>query len=162
VKDLESGIDGVSSNPNPILKSTTSISSACSRCNSDSIRFHFQNPLCSNCFEEKFGSVVKEGMAEYHGGHKAHVAGGVITKYEYGGLYLTHNYLIFSRPDKDKTRRWEFRIPLASVAIDKWHVEEESRRKQFTAGGASIDNVGIGGGIIEEWESPPPSYSLCG
>jgi hypothetical protein len=41
---------------------------------------------------------------------------------------------------------WEMKIPLSSVMIDRWRIEEESSRKQF----AACENIGLGAGVIHE------------
>lgn len=145
VKDVETGII-----TNASFSVSSSIASGCNKCNDNFSTYQFQTPLCQNCFEIEFGNVLKTSVADYYGGHKAYIAGGAFTKSQVGTLYLTENRIIFSKTDKDVSKRWEITIPLSSVETSMWHIEEESRRKQVAIGGGGIDNLGFGSGVIHE------------
>ena len=122
----------------------------CTVCDLHPAIFEFKTSnMCDSCFVKKYGMPMMVATnAEYHGGHKAYVAGGFAIKYQLGRMYLTETYLIFSKPDKDQSKRWEIVIPLTSVTVDKWRIEEESRRKEISGGGVGILlGSGIGGGI---------------
>jgi len=124
----------------------------CSLCFSNK-SFYSNNTeqLCASCFEQRYGKIIIDKWgAEYYGGHKAHLAGGLFTKGEYGSLRLTQEYVLFIHHDKNPAKMWEIKIPLTSIMIDKWHIEEESRRKQIAAGGSSLENIGFGAGVIHE------------
>lgn len=109
--------------------------------------------LCDSCFTEKYGKKQLEPrIAEYYGGHKAFLGGGYFTKFQSGTIFLTDLYLIFLKGGKEPTDCWEIVIPLNSVIIDKWTIEEESRRKHITGGGVALGESGaaIGGGAIHD------------
>jgi hypothetical protein len=107
--------------------------------------------LCLDCFSNNYGRIIIEApMAEYHGGHKAYLGGGAFDKFEYGRLILSEHYLIFTRGHKDPTKRWEIVIPLDSVIIERWGIEEESRRKGISGGAFSYEGIGIGSGMIHD------------
>ena len=48
-------------------------------------------------------------------------------------MYLTENYLIFSKKDKEIPKRWQIAIPLSSVILQV-DSEEKGRRKILCAG----------------------------
>jgi hypothetical protein len=93
-------------------------------------------------------------FGQYYGGHKAFLAGGVFTKFQNGLMYLTENYLIFIRRDKDVSKIWEIIIPLNAVMIENWHIEEVGRRQEVTGLGSSMGtstgNFGYGSGTIHD------------
>ena len=60
-------------------------------------------------------------------------------------MILSEHYLIFAREHKNPEKRWEIVIPLDSVIVERWGIEEISR-KQGVSGGAG--DVGIGSGIL--------------
>lgn len=109
------------------------------------LRYRHDYNLCLECFTNNYGRVILEAPnAEYHGGHKASLGGGAFDKYETGRLILSERFVIFAREDNDSTKRWEIVIPLDSVIVERWGVEEISRRKGISGGGFSFDDVGIG------------------
>jgi hypothetical protein len=59
-------------------------------------------------------------------------------------LILTEHYLIFARGDKKPSKRWEIIIPLDSVIVERWGIEEISR-DGFSSGAGDI---GVGSGMI--------------
>lgn len=125
----------------------------CTICEKNAAFVQFHNmSICNSCFEEKYGITrLRITNAEYHGGHKAYLAGGYFSKAQLGILYLTDNYFIFSKGDNDPSKRWEITIPLRSINIEKWGIEEESRRKSITGSGVALtDGVAIGGGAIHD------------
>jgi Short C-terminal domain len=111
---------------------------------------HLDN-LCIDCFVAKYGQILLQAnVAEYYGGHKAYLAGGVFSKYQTGKMYLTEHYFLFIRGDKDQSKRWEIVIPFSSIIMERWHVEEVGRRQTISGAGSSIDNLAFGGGSIHE------------
>ena len=55
----------------------------------------------------------------------------------------------FATEDTNPLKRWEIVIPLNSVIVQRWTMEEEARRSQVLGGGAFVDDIGlIGGGIF--------------
>lgn len=123
----------------------------CTNCYKDNSSFLFSDSqLCTACFKRLYGDIVlhvKNG--EYYGGHKFHLAGGQISDHEVGELYLTKNYLIFIRYDKNPDLSWDIRIPLESVLLGEWRVQEESRRTTFSALGGGQD-ISLIGGLLTE------------
>ncbi len=105
--------------------------------------------ICNECFEKKYGKmIIHAEHAEYYGGHKAFLAGGYFSKFQSGEMHLTQSHLIFSKGGKDMC---EIIIPLRSVVIENWRIEEESRRKDVAGGGVLGQNgFGLGGGTIHE------------
>lgn len=131
-------------------------SRACSMCGKYvSIMRIKSDYLCMLCFERKYGKIILlKTIAEYYGGHKAFLAGGYSTKFEAGSLFLTNSYLIFIKMDSSPTKRIEIIIPLSSVIIEGWRIEEESRRKSVSMGTLASPSVfgiaGYTGGAIHE------------
>ena len=71
------------------------------------------------------------------------------TKYESGKLFLTEHHLIFVKGNnKNPYKKLQIIIPLVSVAMDKWRIEEEGRRQIISGAGVSMNNVGVVGGTI--------------
>jgi hypothetical protein len=102
--------------------------------------------LCLDCFTNNYGKIILEKPdAEYYGGHKAYLSGGYHDKFQSGRLILSEHYLIFAREHKDPAKRWEIVIPLDSVIVERWGIEEISR-KQGVSGGAG--DIGIGSGML--------------
>src|SRR5918995_445531 len=102
--------------------------------------------LCLDCFTNNYGKIILATRdAEYYGGHKAYLSGGYFGKFQVGRLVLSEHYLIFAREHKDPEKRWEIVIPLDSVIVERWGIEEISR-KQGVSGGAG--DIGIGSGMI--------------
>ena len=96
-------------------------------------------------------STPRREYGEYHGGHKVHLAGGTFGEYESGKMYLTDEYLIFAKGNKNPAKRWEIMIPINSIVIEQWGVRAESRRKHIVGGGTALtSNVAFGGGVIQE------------
>jgi hypothetical protein len=107
--------------------------------------------LCSHCAENKYGRPLLYAFsAQYYGGHKAYLAGGTFSDYQAGRMYLTEEYMIFTKGDKKPSKRWDIIIPLTKVVTERWNIEEKSRRKQISGGGSGIDNLVFGAGVIHE------------
>jgi len=73
---------------------------------------------------------LQTDTAEYHGGYKGHILSGFLNKHQSGNMYLTENYLIFAKTDKDPSKKLEIMIPLRSVLLDR-ALEERERQKQI-------------------------------
>jgi len=111
----------------------------------------FLGPYCESCGIDKFGSVILTASnGQYHGGHKAFVAGGYAGKYELGRMILTEQFFIFTKYDKNPIKRIEIIIPLNSVEMEDWGIEEESRRKSINMAGFAAPSgfgaAGVAGG----------------
>lgn len=87
---------------------------------------------------------------EYYGGHKLHLAGGNFGDFESGKMYLTKTYFIFNKISKDQQKIWEIIVPLNSIDLDRWHINEESRRKNVIMGGLGSNNAMFASGMINE------------
>jgi len=140
---------------NPLAKKSITLGKnpkLCTICTKNKYSFEIQSQiLCPNCFEAKYGKLLLQTVAaQYYGGHKAYLAGGVFGTYQSGKMYLTEKYLIFVRGDKNPSKKWEIVIPFDSIIIERWNVEEKSRRQQIAVGGTNISNVGMGSGVIHE------------
>ncbi|HUL14337.1 MAG TPA: SHOCT domain-containing protein [Candidatus Acidoferrum sp.] len=115
----------------------------------------FLGPYCEPCGIEKFGQVIlMKSNGQYHGGHKAFVAGGYAGKFEIGRMSLTERFFIFTKYDKNPLKRIEIIIPLNSVQMQDWGIEEETRRKSVSMGGfatsTGLGAVGVGAGSIHD------------
>lgn len=135
-----------------LLKDPNFASKLCNACNKRRYSFalHLDN-LCLDCFVGKYGQILLQAdRAEYYGGHKAYLAGGVFGKSQTGKMYLTEHYFLFIKGDKDPSKRWEIVIPISSIITEKWRVEEVGRRQTISGAGTSIDNLAFGGGSIQE------------
>jgi len=115
----------------------------------------YLGPYCAVCGAEKFGYVIITAFnGQYHGGHKAFVAGGYAGKYEMGRMSLTEKFFIFTKYDKNPVKRIEIIIPLNTVQMEDWGIEEESRRKSVSGAGLATGTgfgvAGIGGGSIHD------------
>jgi hypothetical protein len=87
--------------------------------------------------------------AEYYGGHKPYLAGGVFGKFKTGEMKLTERHLIFEKSARNTSKKIDILIPLNSVIIEDWHVLSESRRKEVSGLGGS-DNFGLGGAFVHD------------
>jgi hypothetical protein len=93
-------------------------------------------------FGAKFGNtLLSVTNAEYYGGHKAYLAGGMFSDFQAGSLAMTENYLIFQTNDKDNAKRWEIIIPFKDVIVSGWGVEEVTRRKQVSGFGGIVETL---------------------
>jgi Short C-terminal domain len=64
-------------------------------------------------------------------------------------MTLTEHYLIFATEDSSPSKRWEIIIPLDSIIIERWGIEEEVRRSQVLGGGGFVTDFGvIGSGFL--------------
>lgn len=141
---------------NPSVKRAIAVAEnpkLCVQCaeNKHVLLFHSDYNLCLDCFTYNYGKALLEApKAEYFGGHKAYLGGGALSKHQTGRLFLTEHYLIFSQEDKDPAKRWEIVIPLDSVIMRRWHIEEVARRQNISGGGTSMDNFAFGGGTIHD------------
>jgi hypothetical protein len=88
--------------------------------------------------------------AEYYGGHKAYLGGGAFGKYQIGRLILSEDYIVFAKEDKNPSKRWEIIIPLQSIIVGRWGIEEVGRRQEISGTGTAIDNFGFGGGTVHD------------
>lgn len=135
------------------ISSEKDLKKACNVCSRNvySFEFHMQN-LCSQCFETKYGKLLLVAEStSYYGGHKKYLAGGMFSKEQSGKMYMTEQFIIFAKRDKDPYKRWEIVIPLTSISTEKWGIEEQIRRKQIIGGGTTItDDIAIGSGVIHE------------
>lgn len=110
------------------------------------LKFSRDYNLCWVCFIKNYGEVVYHARpAEYYGGHKVYLTGGYFGDFQSGSLTLTEHYLIFARGDRNPCKRWEITIPLDSVIVERWSVEEISRKHRISGGAGDI---GIGTGMI--------------
>lgn len=144
IKDSELGIHDV------IWGELDKLCAICIK-NKPDFKFRKEN-ICAHCFEEKYGKILlKEETGEYHGGHKVHLAGGTFGAFESGKMYLTDEYLIFAKGNKNPFKRWEIEIPINSIVLEQWGVRAESRRKHIVGGSTAVtSNVAFGGGVIQE------------
>ncbi len=86
--------------------------------------------------------ILQTGSGIYYGGHKAHLAGGFVQDSIAGELILTNRNLTFItyrqyfKPFKGVITEedWRMVIPLKNILVEKWTVEENSRRKTFSGG----------------------------
>ena len=95
---------------------------------------------------------TKSGL--YYGGHKDHLAGVLTKKFDIGTMKLTKDYFVFIKTglDLDKwhglgvgvKEEWRLVIPLKSIQIEKWKVNE----KTFPAAGIRFGLAIFGGGYI--------------
>lgn len=135
------------------ISSEENLKRACNACSKHAYSFELRTEsLCPQCFESKYGKLLlKAEDADYYGGHKAYLAGGVFSNEENGKMYLTDKYFLFIKKNKDLNKSWEIIISLTSVLTEKWGIEEQIRRRQFAGGGTAITgNFAIGSGIIRE------------
>jgi hypothetical protein len=102
------------------------------------------------CFRHNYGKLILESPnAEYFGGHKAYLGGGAFGRSQIGRMTLTEHYLIFATEDSSPSKRWEIIIPLDSIIIERWSIEEEVRRSQVLGGGGFVTDFGvIGSGFL--------------
>ena len=104
--------------------------------------------ICENCYAKKYGiTILYANNGEYYGGHKSYLAGGLLSDYEMGQIFLSETYLIFLKKHNDFTKRIEIIIPLNSVIIQGWSVQENIRRKEIVGGGGGLLGQGIGSGV---------------
>jgi hypothetical protein len=111
------------------------------------------NFICNGCFAKRYGVIQFSSTgAEYFGGHKAFLAGGYISDSQIGEIYLTNSHLLFLKDDEDPAKQWTISIPLKSIIVERWGIEENIRRKQISGLGSEIGDTGIllGSGIIQE------------
>jgi len=94
--------------------------------------------------------VLFANPAEYHGGHKLYLAGGVFGKFESGQMTLTETHLLITKYNRDPSKRIEIIIPLNSIMTEGWNVLSEARRKEISGVGGAVDNIGLGGAFIHE------------
>lgn len=106
--------------------------------------YHADHNLCSECFRREYGKLILESPdAEYFGGHKAYLAGGAFGNHLRGRMTLTEHYLIFATEDTNPSKRWEIIIPLGSIIMERWGIEEEVRRGQVLGGGGFVGDFGV-------------------
>jgi hypothetical protein len=120
----------------------------CSVCIENKFIYGFHSSkLCLICFEEEYDKILLQADKDvnYHHGHKDHVGGGK----QPGKVYLTENYFIFAKEDKDIAKKWEIVIPLNSVILN-WNLEEKERQKHVQWEGTTFNNFGFGSGFIRE------------
>jgi hypothetical protein len=125
----------------------------CSKCVKDNYVFQFRSVgnLCSNCFGEQYGkTLLQADKVEYYGGHKDQPLSGILGKNSQSGkMFLTENYVIFARDDKQISKRWEIFIPLSSVILN-WDIEQQHRQKYAQWEATNYNNFGFGCGFIRE------------
>jgi len=142
-------IESQTSGGDEILEEKDNKNQLCQNCNNNVVTFESKTEmLCSLCFSKKYGmQILHQRFTEYYGGHKAYPAGGYFTQYQAGELTLTDSHLIFVKKDRNTVKRWDIIIPLKSIRVDGWRIEEESRRQTIVGGGGGIvTGSGIGGG----------------
>ena len=125
----------------------------CTKCIKDKyvFEFHSTGNLCLNCFEEQYGKTLLQAKeVEYHGGHKEHPLSGILGKHsQTGEMYLTENYAIFAKDDKEVSKRWEIFIPLSSVILNR-DIEQQQRQKYVRWEATNYNSFGFGYGFIRE------------
>jgi hypothetical protein len=141
---------------NPSIRRTIALaknSKLCIQCaeNKYALEYKSDHNLCLDCFRRNYGKVILEAPnAEYYGGHKAYLGGGTFGKYQAGRLILSEHYIIFATEDNNPSKRWEIIIPLQSIIVGRWGIEEVGRRQEISGGGSAIDNFGFGGGTVHD------------
>jgi hypothetical protein len=137
---------------------TTIYLQLCNRCLEKILTFEFRSigKVCLSCFEKEYGKLLHQTEANIlkdfiflKGGHKDHIPAKKIRSKQAlpGNMYLTENYFIFAKEDKDFAKRWEIIIPLESV-ISNWSLEEKERQRYIEWEGTSINNFAFGSGFI--------------
>jgi hypothetical protein len=64
-------------------------------------------------------------------------------------MYLTEKCVIFSKDDKEISKRWEIFMPLSSVILN-WEIEQQQRQKYVRWEATNYNNFGFGCGFIRE------------
>jgi len=125
----------------------------CNRCVKEkhTVEFRSTDKLCPNCFKEQYGKTLLQAKeVEYHGGHKDHPLGGILSKHSQSGkMYLTEDYVIFAKDDKEVSKRWETFIRLSSVILNL-AIEQEQRQKYVRWEATNYNNFGFGCGFMRE------------
>jgi Short C-terminal domain len=125
----------------------------CNTCAENEYTFEFNSvgKLCVSCFENEYGKILQEtddASAQYHGGHKDHILKGIVGKYNKSGqMYLTENYFIFAKDDKEVSKKWEIIVPLSSVVMN-WDLEETQRKKYAEWEATKLNSFGFGSGFV--------------
>jgi len=105
--------------------------------------------LCFNCFEKEFGKILmlpsNRANVEYIGGNSDYVLTGKDTVA--GKMYLTENYIIFAKDDKDLSKKREIIIPLDSIMIHGG-LEEQMRQKYRRWEATPLDSFGFGSSFM--------------
>ena len=124
----------------------------CTSCYKNQSVFLFSfGKLCRDCFKEKYGDIVVQAEnGAYYGGHKSYLAGGTFGDHELGSMYLTSNYFIFKKNNKNLKNNLEIIIPIDSIDIDQWQIKEESRRKNVNMASSGNDHFLFTSGTVNE------------
>ena len=93
---------------------------------------------------------LKEQRAVYYGGHKVYLGGGKFIDGQEGILTLYEKDLFFTKDAFRSSNRWQITIPLESVIIEDWEIDEKIRRKGIVGGGLGFGGGLFGGGVIHE------------
>jgi hypothetical protein len=100
------------------------------------------NKIQNNKGKNENKIILHTNSGLYYGGHKAHLAGGFVHDSIGGELILTKKELVFityktgwklSKGVHSK-ENWRMIIPLKDILVEKWNIEEKSRRKTFSGG----------------------------
>ena len=93
---------------------------------------------------------TEKPIAEYYGGHKDYNPTGIFSKHSVAGMaYLTENYFVFAKEEKELTKKWELIIPLDSIILN-WDLEETQREKNIKWEGTTFYTFGFGSGFVRE------------
>lgn len=122
----------------------------CMSCGRDAFTTLLQKQnICEECYTRKYGkTILYANNGEYFGGHKSYLAGGLFTDFVMGEMFLSETYLIFIKKHNDFRKRIEIVIPLNSVIIQGWNIQENIRRKEIVGGGGGLTGGGFGAGLV--------------
>lgn len=78
--------------------------------------------------ENQYGKILLKSFARYWGGHDKYVAGGTLTNFSLGMMYLFENHFLFRSDVVRQDKYWEILIPINSIMIDKWNPDQKTSK----------------------------------
>lgn len=91
--------------------------------------------------EEKFGELLIKSLAQYHGGYKPKIPGGVLSPHNVGMIYIFKDYFIFKADAVLQNNYWEIIIPISSIIVDNWNYDGNTISKNSSKDGVGIEEI---------------------
>lgn len=92
--------------------------------------------------EERFGKLLVKSFAQYYGGYKSKIAGGIISLLSVGMIYIFKDYFVFKADVVQQNNYWEIIIPISSIIVNYLGHNETISSKNSTKGRVGIQDPG--------------------
>ncbi len=76
--------------------------------------------------EKKYGKLIVKSFAQYYGGYRPKIAGGIMSPLNVGMLYLFKTHFVFQADVANHGNYWEIVIPINAIVTESWIPDDET------------------------------------